>query len=62
MLLHGPMRRAVHLGRARAARGATLVEYALLIIVVMLLGASAYRELGKSVRKASDNATEELMK
>ncbi|WP_146650974.1 Flp family type IVb pilin [Labilithrix luteola] len=43
-------------------RGATMVEYALLIIAIMVLAAAAYRSLGKSVRKNGDKATEELMK
>jgi Flp pilus assembly pilin Flp len=39
-----------------------MVEYALLIIAVMLLAAAGYRALGKTVRMNADNATEELMK
>ncbi|AKU99534.1 hypothetical protein AKJ09_06198 [Labilithrix luteola] len=39
-----------------------MVEYALLIIAIMVLAAAAYRSLGKSVRKNGDKATEELMK
>jgi Flp pilus assembly pilin Flp len=46
----------------RALRGATMVEYALLVIAVMLLAAAGYRALGKTVRMNADNATEELMK
>lgn len=38
-----------------------MVEYALLIIAVMFLAATAYVRLGKSTRQNADNATEELM-
>ena len=43
-------------------RGATMVEYALLIIAIMFLAAVAYRNLGKSARKNADESTAELMK
>ncbi|MBS2012639.1 MAG: hypothetical protein JST00_07130 [Deltaproteobacteria bacterium] len=41
-------------------RGATMVEYALLIIAIMVLAAGAYRQLGKIVRKNADRSTDEL--
>lgn len=41
------------------ARGASMVEYALLIIAIMLLAAVAYRKLGGAVQKnAGDSQTE----
>lgn len=39
-----------------------MVEYALLIIAVMLLAAGAYRSLGKSTRKNADQSAAELAK
>ena len=40
-------------------RGATMVEYALLIIAIMFLAAIGYRNLGKSVKQnAVDSQTE----
>jgi Flp pilus assembly pilin Flp len=44
------------------SRGATMVEYALLIIAVMLLAAGAYRNLGKAVRLNADKSSAELSK
>lgn len=45
-----------------ARRGATMVEYALLIIAIMFLAAIAYRNLGKSARKNADESSGELLK
>jgi Flp pilus assembly pilin Flp len=43
----------------KKTRGATMVEYALLIIAIMLLAAVAYRKLGTAVQKnATDSSTE----
>jgi Flp pilus assembly pilin Flp len=42
-------------------RGATMVEYALLIIAVMFLAAVAYRNLGKSARKNADESSSALL-
>lgn len=42
-------------------RGATMVEYALLIIAIMFLAAIAYKNLGKSTRKNADVASGELL-
>jgi Flp pilus assembly pilin Flp len=39
-----------------------MVEYALLIIAVMLLAALAYRNLGKAVRENADQSSSELIK
>ncbi len=39
-----------------------MVEYALLIVAVMLLAAVAYRSLGKAARKNADESSGELMK
>jgi Flp pilus assembly pilin Flp len=43
-------------------RGATMVEYALLIIAIMLLAAGAYRKLGAQVGTNADKSTSELGK
>jgi Flp pilus assembly pilin Flp len=43
-------------------RGASMVEYALLIIAIMLLAAVAYRKLGKVVRQNADESSGELAK
>jgi Flp pilus assembly pilin Flp len=39
-----------------------MVEYALLIIAIMLLAAAGYRKLGKSVRQNADESSGELAK
>ncbi len=44
------------------ARGATMVEYALLIIAVMFLAAIGYRNLGKSVKKNAVDSQSEIDK
>jgi Flp pilus assembly pilin Flp len=41
-------------------RGATMVEYALLIIAIMFLAAIGYRNLGKSVKTNAENSKTEL--
>lgn len=46
----------------KKTRGATMVEYALLIIAVMLLAAAAYRKLGTSVQKNAQASSSELDK
>lgn len=43
-------------------RGATMIEYALLIIAIMLLAAVAYRKLGTAVQKNAQDSTTELGK
>ena len=43
-------------------RGATMVEYALLIIAVMFLAAIGYRNLGKSVKKNAVDSQSEIDK
>ena len=42
------------------SRGATMVEYALLIIAIMFLAAIGYRNLGKSVAKNAKDSQGEL--
>jgi Flp pilus assembly pilin Flp len=49
------------LAKARRTRGATMVEYALLIIAIMFLAAVAYRNLGKSARKNADESSGVLL-
>jgi Flp pilus assembly pilin Flp len=46
----------------KKSRGATMVEYALLIIAIMLLAAAAYRKLGGQVSTNADKSTTELGK
>lgn len=47
--------------RLLGRRGATMVEYALLIIAIMFLAAVAYRNLGKSARKNADESAAQLL-
>ena len=51
-----------HMRHVLGARGASMVEYALLVVAVMLLAAVGYRSLGKSARKNADESGGELMK
>ncbi len=44
----------------KKTRGATMVEYALLIIAIMFLAAIGYRNLGKSVAKNAKDSQGEL--
>jgi Flp pilus assembly pilin Flp len=41
-------------------RGASMVEYALLLVAVLLLAAAAYKALGPAVGRAATNATGQL--
>lgn len=43
-------------------RGATMVEYALLIIAIMFLAAIGYRNLGKSVKQNAVDSQSEIDK
>lgn len=45
---------------SRRARGATLVEYALLVVGVLLIAGGAWRMLGTSMKKSAGNSSEEL--
>lgn len=38
-------------------RGATIVEYAILLVLVLITAAAVFRVLGKDVRKSGDMAT-----
>jgi Flp pilus assembly pilin Flp len=38
----------------RDRRGATIVEYSILLLMILVIGAIAFRVLGKDVRKAGD--------
>ncbi len=35
-------------------RGATIVEYAMLLVLILVMAAGVYRQLGKDTRKAGD--------
>ncbi len=41
----------------KSIRGATMVEYALLIVAVMVLAASAYRVLGQTVQSNASKSS-----
>jgi Flp pilus assembly pilin Flp len=44
----------------KKTRGATMVEYALLIIAIMVLAAVGYKNLGKQVKTNAEKSTTEL--
>jgi Flp pilus assembly pilin Flp len=44
----------------KKVRGASMVEYALLLVAVLLLAAAAYKALGPRVGNAASNATNQL--
>jgi Flp pilus assembly pilin Flp len=46
----------------KKTRGATMVEYALLIIAIMFLAAIGYRNLGKSVKANAVDSQSEIDK
>ena len=44
----------------RDRRGATMVEYALLLFLVLVVAAVVYREVGKKVRMAGDMTNQQF--
>lgn len=40
----------------RDTRGATMVEYAVLLFLVLVVAAAVYRQVGKNVRMSGDKA------
>lgn len=48
--------------RLNARRGASMVEYALLVVAIMVLAAGLFRALGKQVRANADKSWAELAK
>ncbi len=44
----------------KKVRGASMVEYALLLVAVLLLAAVGYKNLGPKVGKAAENAGAQL--
>jgi len=42
-------------------RGATMVEYALLLFLVLVIAAAVYREVGKKVRQAGDMTAQQFI-
>lgn len=46
----------------KKTRGATMVEYALLILVIMVLAAAAFRTLGGKVKQGATDSAGELHK
>jgi Flp pilus assembly pilin Flp len=47
--------------RRLSSRGSSLVEYALLLVGVMIVASLAYRTLGKNVRMSFDKGTASLI-
>lgn len=58
--LHGGMR--THRSRKLLAdqRGATMVEYALLLFVILVVASAVYRSVGKKVRMAGDMTAQQF--
>lgn len=50
------MKKVFRLGKI--VRGAAMVEYALLLVAVLVLSATAYKSLGPKVGGAAKNATD----
>lgn len=50
----------MRLRRLPFVRGASMVEYGLLVVAVMLAAAVSYRFLGKAVRMSADRSVAEL--
>lgn len=46
----------------RETRGATMVEYSLLLFLILCVAFLAFQTLGKSTRQATDKATMAFMK
>ncbi len=59
--LHGGM--TSHRSRTllRDQRGATMVEYALLLFLVLVIASVVYREVGKKVRQAGDMTAQQFI-
>jgi Flp pilus assembly pilin Flp len=41
----------------RDTRGATMVEYAILLFLILVVAAAVYRQVGKNVRMSGDKTT-----
>ena len=41
-------------------KGATAIEYGLLLVAILLIVAGAYKKLGSAVKKAADSSTSQL--
>ena len=41
----------------RDTRGATMVEYAVLLFMILIVAAAVYRQVGKNVRMSGDKTT-----
>jgi Flp pilus assembly pilin Flp len=46
--------------KAKRARGASMVEYGLLLFAVIIAAAAAVRKIGPKIRESGDKATENL--
>ena len=44
----------------RRARGVSMVEYALLLVAILIIAAAGFKTLGKNVRMGADKATTTL--
>jgi Flp pilus assembly pilin Flp len=45
---------------ARDQRGATMVEYAILLFLVLVVAAAVYRSVGKKVRQSGDMTAQQF--
>jgi Flp pilus assembly pilin Flp len=58
--------RRIHMSKAQTlltkTRGATIVEYAMLIIAVMFIAAATFRILGNKVKENAQKSTDEIGK
>lgn len=52
-----PRRAALATKLLRDTRGATMVEYAVLLFMIIVVAAAVYRQVGKNVRMSGDKAT-----
>jgi Flp pilus assembly pilin Flp len=52
--------KSVHSRFRKRTRGATLVEYVVLMVAVMLICVAAFRSLGKKLGSSVDNASKNL--
>ncbi len=60
--LHLHARMASHTFRklVRDQRGATMVEYAILLFLVLVVAAAVYRSVGKKVRQSGDMTAQQF--
>lgn len=54
------MKKHIRFSPRSSTRAAAMVEYALLLVAVLILGAVGMKTLGEKVRSASENAVQSL--